>query len=842
MAKHIHCWLLIALFGFLPGCKQSSSSAPSTIDRERSFNSGWLFAKNTGGTATDAYPGAEAVAYDDSAWRSVDVPHDWSVEDLSATDTDTQVGPFSATGSSTTGYLLGGVGWYRKHFKVDAADAKRVFTVLFDGVAVESDVYINGTHLGFHPYPYTGFAYDLTPYLNTAGEDNVLAVRAVNVAPNSRWYVGSGVYRDVKLLVTNPIHVDVWGVQVTTPVVSAEAATVALSTTVRNDSTADASVTLRTRLLAADGTVAGTTRTTQQVSAGASGIVAQELAVTHPALWSPDSPSLYTAEVSLYTGDTLKDVYTLPVGIRSIGWDAVNGLTINGQSTKLYGGCVHHSSGLLGAAAFDRSEERKIEILKANGYNAVRTAHNPPSAAFLDAADRLGVLVLDEFVDMWEQSKNSNDYTQYFDAYWEQDLSSMLLRDRNHPSVFAWSVGNEIGEGMKAAGWAIYKQLTSKIHDFDLTRPVTEAINPLFAAWSGGNPDASFLLMDVAGYNYAYYNWGTAHASYPDRVMMLTESWPLYRYEDWQLINANPWGVGEFVWSGVDYLGEAGVGWAVTTDGTAAVPSFGQSWPWFINNQGDIDIIGNKKPQAYYRDVLWNHSDLEVLVHRYVPTGSWEVVSLWGWPDERPMWTWPGSEGRNLQVTAYTQYPTVQLYLDDQLIGTASVSYTTKANPPGGVQLTGDAAQISGDAARFTVPYAPGTLKAVALDASGNQVATRVLSTVGADSALALTPDRAAIRADRSDLAFLTVDVMDADGATEPNAAVTVTVAVDGPGELIAAGNAAPNVPASFQRPTFRTWHGKALVVVRPTGEPGTITVTATSAGLQAATATITAQ
>jgi len=799
--------------------------AASAPPRERSFNAGWRFARDVVGDPADPHAGAEAPGLDDSAWRVVDVPHDFGVEDLVSEEPGT-VGPFTRTlGRAAQAYTYGGTGWYRKHFVLDPADAGKRVAVLFDGVLVESDVWVNGHHLGHQPYGYTPFAHDLTPHLRPAGQENVLAVRARNPGVNSRWYTGSGLYRDVRLVVTDPVHVDLWGVHVTTPEVTAARARVRVTVTVANDAAEAREVEVTARLSAPGGALeASATAQAGAIAAGSTANVEQLLEVSEPLRWSPEAPHLHDLVVELRAGGVLLDTYPLKVGLRSLAWDAAQGLRVNGVSTELRGAAIHHDNGHLGGAAFARAEERKVELLKASGFNAIRTAHNPPSRNLLDACDRLGMFVVDEFTDVWNTAKSPDDYAQHFAASWTSDLAAMLRRDRNHPSVVLWSIGNEIPERFTEAGLATAAALVSAVRDLDLERPVTETFQGATMTGAGATPTvvAAYALLDLPSYNYNQSGWEPDHAAFPDVVMLGGESLALDVHDVWSRVDEFPWVVGDFVWSAMDYLGEPAVGYTAL----ASAP-FNRidPWPWFNAWCGDLDLTGEKKPQSAYRDVVWGESPLALAVHAPVPAGDAEVMFPWAWPDERPSWTWPGAEGTPLTVSVYTRAEAVRLELDGVSLGERTVSFE---RGPAGLSAAKPVAAL---VARFEVPYAAGTLRAVAL-ADGVAVATRTLSTAGAAARIVLRPERPRVTADRDDLAHVQVLAVDADGNLDPNAAVTIDLAVSGPGELLAAGSANPNQPASFQRPRLVTFRGKGLAIVRPTGAPGTITLTATGVGL----------
>ena len=468
------------------------------------------------------------------------------------------------------------------------------------------------------------------------------------------------------------------------------------------------------------------------------------------------------------------DRMTTRFGIRKVEIDAVHGLRINGVPVKLRGGCVHHDNGLLGAAAFDRAEERKIELLKARGFNALRTSHNPPSPAFLDACDRLGIMVLEEAFDAWREGKNVDDYNLYFDGWWRHDLEAMVARDGNHPSVIMWSIGNEIPEKLKPQGIETARLLADEMRRLDPTRPITEAINGATGGnvvRADGTPDQSLTqFLDIAGYNYKLHEYESDHAKFPQRVMLGTESFPAETDAIWRLTERSPYLIGDFVWTAMDYLGEAGVG--KSGDGTKPL-EFASKYPWFNANCGDIDLIGQQKPQSRYRDVVWGLSPIEVGVQRPLAPSQVERLSLWGWRDELPGWTWTGAEGKPVNVFVYTRGDKVRLTLNGRTVGERTMTEADKAT------------------VHFEVPYAAGKLVATAFR-DGRAIGSRVLETAGPEAAVRLRLDRPRITADRQDLAFVTAEVVDVAGQFVPDAVNVLEVSMAGPVELAAFGNANP--------------------------------------------------
>ena len=793
------------LFGFFLSVLMLGCSAPKfdPAGRSQPFDSGWKFYL---GDIT----GSETLTFDDSQWRQLDLPHDWSIEDR--TPKDSVIGPFSSEsqGGRATGHVVGGIGWYRKSFTVDQNSKDKKISLRFDGVYMQSDVWVNGKHVGFHPYGYTPFCYDITPFLNPEGEKNLVAVKVNNPGKNSRWYSGSGIYRHVELIETNKVHISQWGNFVTTPEVSKEKASVKMESTVENNSEKNQQVNVLTTLFNPKGETVTTDEKLEMIASGGKIVVTQNLSVAAPSLWSPDSPSLYSAIVTVKFRDDTFDQTTTTFGIRSISFDAKKGFLLNGENVELKGGCMHHDNGILGSATIDRAEERRVELMKKFGFNAIRTSHNPPSRQFLEACDRLGVLVIDESFDMWEKPKNSEDYHLFFKEWYAKDLESMILRDRNHPSVIMWSVGNEIPERADSSGIEIRSRLVKTVKALDITRPVTEAIcffwDQKGRDWKDTAP--AFAGLDIGGYNYQWKMYESDHVLYPERIMAGTESFPKEAFENWQLVKEKPYVIGDFVWTAFDYLGESAIGHTTLRNKASKPDEFSLPWPWFNAYCGDIDICGFKKDQSYYRDVIWGVSNLEMAVHAPVPEGNTETVSMWGWPDERQSWNWKGAEGKKLSVAVYSNYPSVRLELNGKVIGTKAVSRETKL------------------IAAFELPYETGELKAIGMK-DGKEMGSKILKTTGATSKIRLTPDRSTINANRNDLSYVLVELVDDTGNLVPDGDLPLTFTISGAGEAAAIGSANPSDMRSFKSPVCTTFRGRCLVILRPTGKAGEITLTA---------------
>jgi len=799
--------------------------------------------------------GAESSSFADASWRAVDLPHDWSIESKPEKDNPSGAGE---------GFFPGGIGWYRKTFQAPADWKGKRVAIEFDGVYRDATVYLNGHKLGTHPYGYTAFDFDLTTALDYAGP-NVLAVRVDNSAqPNSRWYSGSGIYRHVRVVVTDPTHVAHWGVFITTPEATSSAAKVSLRTRVANEGSQLSNVTVETRLLDKSGKNVGGAKSNLSIAPGKDEEAAQEITVKTPALWSPESPTLYSAVSTVSKNGKIVDQVTTPFGVRSLAWSAEKGLLLNGKPVKLTGGSVHHDNGPLGAAAFDRAEERRVELMKAAGMNAVRTAHNPPSSAFLDACDRLGLLVLDEPFDMWRAHKTKFDYGSDFDDWWKRDVSSMVLRDRNHPSIVIWGIGNEIPELEVEQGKVIAKQLVDQVRALDNTRPLTLAFP---GSTTKPNAAAVFSQLDITGYNYNILpTYQKDHEALPSRIMLTTESYPAKAFPLWQVSQDNPYILGDLTWTSMDYLGESGIGaWQYGTpemakmaegmagamagtemvdqlflgmangkdmmdainggnsdpNAKAMMALFFHPYPWHAAACGDLDLTGFRKPQSYYRDIIWNGGDRVYATVRLPEHEGKKIIAImWATYPTLPTWNWPGQEGKQLEVEVYSGAEKVRLYLNDKLIGE---------------KPTGREQEFK---AVFAVPYAAGTLKAVGM--RGNKVvAESVLTTSTGAAKLRLTADRTVVQANGEDLSFVTVEAVDANGRPDLHAAQDVQFEISGPGVIAAVGNGDGQDPDSYYSNRRKLYEGRALVVIRTSKAAGPIKLAASTPGLSNASVTI---
>jgi beta-galactosidase len=768
------------------------------------FDFGWKFHRGD-------MEGAETTEYDDASWRLIDLPHDYSIEDIPGTGS-----PFDPSHQDgiDAGYLRNGTAWYRKSFMVHDKLKSKEIDILFDGVYMNADVWLNGEHLGNHPYGYTAFGYDISELLRY-GEENVVAVEVKNEGENSRWYSGSGIYRHVWVTIAGPVQVARWGTEITSPVVSEEAAKVVVSNTIENESGEAEELNIITTIMDPEGKeVAGST-VNQTLVAGNNLEVVQEFNITDPGLWSPESPTLYTAITEIESpGSGLTDRVENTFGIRSIEY-TTDGFFLNGENVLMKGGCMHHDNGPLGSAAYDRAEERRVELMKASGFNAIRCAHNPPSQAFLDACDRLGMLVIDESFDMWNRQKNPEDYHLYFKEWWKKDVESMVLRDRNHPSVIMWSIGNEIPERGDPLGVETSEMMGDYIKKLDNTRPVTSAVNGL-----NQDKDPYFATLDLAGYNYAVGgdHWQESiyeqdHSRVSDRIIYCSESYPLTAYGSWMAVLDLPYVFGDFVWTGFDYLGEASIGWL-------GYPHRDSFYPWNHAFCGDMDICGQKRPQSYYRDVLWQHEEgypVSIFVKPPVPTFEMspdkEEWSKWNWHDLVADWNWKGHENEKLEVIVYCMYPEVELFLNGQSQGKMKTNRESQW------------------IAKYQIPWQPGELKAIG-HAPTEEKGSCVLKSAGKVESIKLTADRDLIQANGQDLCYVMVDLLDEKGIRHPKAEDLLNFSIEGPGSIAAVASSNPRSVESFQQSRRKAYQGRCMVIIKSGREAGTVTLKAGSVGL----------
>jgi beta-galactosidase len=820
------------IFAFVPVplvAQQPTKSAQETdiaavAPRQRLLaDFGWKF--------TTADPtNAASAAFDDSGWRTVNLPHDWSIE-----------GPFSevaATGGPG-GYLPTGIGWYRRHFTAPESWRGQKVTIEFEGVYQNSDVWINGQHLGKWPYGYTSFYYDLTPHLKFGQEPNVIAVRVDNSAqPNSRWYSGSGIYRPVWLTATGPLHVAHWGTYVTTPNVTTNTATVRIRTRIQNESSHAETVILVSQVVDTNDQVVATAESAMNIPA-IRGVGFYQLAeVANPRLWSPDAPNLYRVHTIVRRDRRPADEYDTPFGIRDIQYDVNRGFLLNGEPVKMLGMCLHHDGGSVGAAVPAGVLERRLRLLKEMGCNAVRCSHNPMSPEFYDLCDRLGLLVMDEAFDEWTRRKPQiqHGYSDWFADWYERDLINLIHRDRNHPCVVMWSAGNEIGEQLAPNGHEVLQKLVDAFHREDPTRPVTAACDNVFTD-TRELPAAFANLLDIVGYNYVD-RWVTRRETffaddrvkYPNRKMVGTEdsglggvrgrydiaptgtnvsARPRYassmiRAEQlWKFNRMHDYVIGYFTWTGIDYLGES-------------------RWPNKNSSSGVLDTCGFPKDGYYFYQSQWS---AKPVLHLF------------------PHWNWPGREGQVVPVIAYSNCDVVELFLNGKSFGAKALEFPRQGAAGGWNRYARP--QVFPTTAdlhlAWDVPYEPGTLKAVGYK-DGREVCTTEISTTGEPAKIGLSVDKNTVMADGRDVAHVRVQVLDADGRVVPTADNEVAFEIQGAGRIIGVDNGNPASHEDYKANHRKVFNGLCLAVVQAAREPGKIRLVARAERLEEASIEIESQ
>jgi beta-galactosidase len=842
MSRSIIMLLLMAAVSLLsPGNKAFAADAP----RQRlSMDFSWKFLN--GDPA-----GADQTGFDDSTWQAVDLPHDWSI-----------FGAFDENAPAAGGgaYLPGGIGWYRKTFQLPDSFKGKQIAIEFDGVYENSDVWINGHWLGKRPFGYISFHYDLTPFLNFNLQPNLLAVRVDNsVQPNSRWYSGSGIHRHTWLRVTDPLSIAPWGIYAITPQVNQTSATVQLATEVVNNRKAPARFRLISTLIDRDGREIGTDRSEGELDAGETGKITQQILLKNPNLWSDQSPYLYTLRSALRIGEETIDQCDTPIGIRSIEFDADKGFLLNGKPVKLNGVCLHCDGGSVGAAVPEGVWLRRLKLLRQMGCNAIRTSHNPPAPEFLDLCDQLGFLVMDEAFDEWTAGKTLGGYHRFFNDWSQRDLVDFIHRDRNHPSVVLWSAGNEIQEQILPGGADVLRPLVETFHREDPTRLVTAACDKIFAQPLSAPPEFAALL-DVVGYNYVdrwldrtdkFYSvdrqlfpqrrfvgtesvsMGGTRGDYsglflnpaaaepialppPDATQPAAES-PLAmrrRFRPppasnrridveqlWKFVRTNDYVSGDFMWTGIDYLGEA-------------------FWPARSASFGVLDTCGFPKDGYYFYQSQWTSDPVLHLL---------------------PHWNWRGREGQIIPVMCYTNCDTVELVVNGKSFGTKGYEFPRQGMfedyghyPPRArvVRTTSDL-HLSWD-----VPYEPGTVQAIGMRA-GKVVAREQIMTTGDPAAIQISVENSSPSADGRDVSHLTIQVVDSGDRVVPTAGNEITLDLDGPARIIGIDNGDPTDHDSFKSNHCNAFNGLCLAILQTNRQPGLIHVTAHSPGLRPASITL---
>ena len=786
------------------GAAPETITVASTSRTMADFDHAWRFSQGD-------FPGAPMPAGDDSAWRRLDLPHDWSSE-----------GPFGPEYASGTGYAPGGMGWYRKHFRLDPLATNKLVAIEFDGIYNHAEVWINGHFVGGRPYGYSSFECDLTPHLKFGGGENVVAVRVDHARfADSRWYTGSGIYRHVRLRVTDKLRIAQWGTSVTTPKVSSSSATVHIETTIENSTATSVKYFLQLEIIAPDGTVAATLNTSGKAAREAKQSITQQVAVLNPRLWTLDAPQLYTLHTLVNIGSNVVDETATPFGIRTFAFDPDRGFSLNGTPMKLKGVCIHHEAGCLGAVVPEKVWERRLRILKELGVNAIRTSHNPPAPELLDLCDQLGLLVKDEAFDEFTPAKNKwvtgrNNgpparfgYAEDFAEWSVRDISDMVRRDRNHPSIILWSIGNEIDYANDPFSHPVLgeeyhpenppaenlpklaRPLIDAVKKLDATRPVTAALANVAMSDAVGLGE----LLDVVGYNYQEPRYPADHAKFPKRIIFGSET--SHQFSAWKAVCDNEYIAGQFLWTGIDYLGEA------------------NRWPNRGSGAGLLDLCGFKKPLAWFRQSLWSD---QPMVYLCAASGDGGDGGPRGRSRGEESWNWPSN--KNVNVRCFTTCPEVVLTLNGKSLGTKKLSDAVD-----GV-LT------------WSVPFEPGELKAVGRK-SGTDECEFVLKTAGVVRRIELLPDTTELRADGRDVSQIEFRIVDMEGVRISDATAEVTLALEGPAKLLGIENGDLNSAATVKGPARDAHRGRGLAIFQSKNTAGKITITATSPGLDSASVTL---
>ncbi len=775
---------------------------------EINFNFDWKFFKGD-------QPVASTRDFDDSGWRILDLPHDWSIE-----------GPFSSQWASGTGYLPGGIGWYRKSFDVPRNWKKGKVYILFEGIYNNSEVWINGNYLGKRPNGYISFYYDLTPFL-IFGKKNIIAVRVDHSKfADSRWYTGSGIYRNVWLIFTPEVHITIWGVHYRTPEISKDKATIDIEVDVANHKKKSTIVDV-VNTLYYSGKEVGKSSSKVTIAGYGKNTVDQKIIVEEPKLWGVDNPQLYRL-VTVVEGKGFRDETSMNAGIRYFRFDPVKGFSLNGESMKLKGVCLHHDAGALGSAVPRSEIERRLGLLKEMGCNAIRTSHNPYSPDFLDLCDSLGFLVIDEAFDEWEQPKKKwiegwnrgtpgkDGYAEYFKDWAHRDLADFVIRDRNHPCIIMWSIGNEIDypndpythpvldTEANPQTWAKYdeklphadrlgeisSELVAIVKKYDTTRPVTAGLASALMSNETGYAD----VLDVVGYNYQEFRYERDHLTYPERPLYGSENG--MSLEAWNAVEKNDYVAGQFLWTGIEYMGEAG------------------QYPSRHSTSGLIDLAGNKKPEFYFRQSLWNSRPM-IFIGTTSNLTSREPSNLWAHKRVDPVWNY--EEGSVVSVNVFTNCEETELLLSGKSLGVKRMS------------------DFQNRTISWDIPFEPGELKAIGRN-NGIEVTSCSLKTYGKPAAIKAMCDAMVLKADRTDISRIYVTIIDKDGNVVYNADNEILCEITGPVKLLGMEDANPRNTEDYKDNKQKAYRGKLLIYLQSEDTVGTANVTISSEGLNSLT------
>lgn len=828
------------------------------------WNDSWVVADPS------ANPLMAMVSGDKQVGQPVYLPHDAMIHEKRTKDT---------ANAHQTGFYPGNVYTYTKHFQAKAEWREKTVLFEFEGVYMNARVYINGDYAGGHPYGYTNFYVCADDYLKYGTENEIKVIANNSDELNSRWYSGSGIYRNVNILIGNAVHIKEDSIKVSTPEISDTEAVVMVDTVIKNQGMGCKKAALLTQILDREGKVIAEDRIPVTLFGSKLVSCRQRILIDTPNLWDTEHPHLYTYMVKVMEAghDTVLDEESGHFGVRRISLDAKHGFRLNGRTVNLRGACIHHDNGIIGACTLERAEERRCQQLKEAGFNCIRSSHHPMSKAMLDACDREGMLVLDELSDMWTRSKNHNDYAQVFSEYWEKDVEQMVGKDFNHPSVIMYVTGNEIQEAGTAKGAELNRAITDRIRSMDDTRYITCALNGLLAAidrmgeimsvvtgktseelfaaaqepkivgedssnaGSDGLNSAMGMLMgpmadamaaspimteilseitgsmDVAGYNYLTGRHELDHSLNANRIVLGTETFPADIVRLWKIVKENAHVIGDMTWTGYDYLGEAGIG-IFYYDGRRG---FSANWPSSVAYIGDIDLIGYRRPISYYREIVFGlRQDPYISVDRLNHYGEIPNKTPWMWKDDIANWTWEGYEGKPAVVNVYAAADEVELFLNGNSLG----------RKPAGEDYEYMAV--------YEISYAPGELMAVSYQ-GGKQIGTCKLVSASKEVELDVLSDRGEIKADGADLSYILVSFIDKKGNRNLQLKKEITVTVEGAGTLQGFGSADPETENSYDNPVWDTYDGYVLAAVRAGTEPGEIKVTFSTDGCQSRTVAV---
>ena len=809
--------------------------------------------------------------------RPVQLPHDYMIE--------SDVYPEAPSGPAS-GYFNAGVAHYLKDVDIPADWEGERIVLRLDGAMMNATIEVNGDKVCLQHYGYAPFEADITRFVYCGQKNRIVITLNPSMQPNSRWYSGAGLFRGVTLAHMPKLHVAFGGLSGWTDKIeyaadgTPETAYLKVSAEIGNEYAENRIAEVCFDLIRDDtGETVKSSKTAAQIPPMSSATAYMTLTVDAPRLWSTETPALYRLQARVRDAGTYKthiipaeacteDAECVLFGIRTIEADVRRGLRINGQEVKLRGGCLHHDNGVIGIVTTFDAEARKVRLLKEAGFNAIRTTHNPPSAALIEACDRLGMYVFDEAFDAWGMGKQPGDYNQYFETDWKKDLTSFIRRDRCHPSVIIWSTGNEITEraGL-GSGYEWATRLAETIRALDPSRPVSNAVcsfwngldSQLLEAqmrkWAeqqqagglqnadlGGKKDllweeyteAFVNGLDIVGYNYLEGKYDQDHEMFPERVIMGSENYPKEIGVHWPKIEKTPWIIGDFTWTAFDYIGEAGIGKSVILEPDDPrkpediMPwSFGSPYPWRTANDADFDVTGGLRPQGAYRSIVWHNGKTAVFSYDPDAADRPEILTMWGFPGVEACWNWPGKEGKPVDVAVFSKAEEVELFVNGVSAGRQKAGETVISDIP----LT----------FRFRTVYTPGTVEAVGY-CGGKEVSRGCLKTTGAPAAIRLMPERSALPADGAALAYVRAEIVDAEGNTVPDAAVKLCAAVSGSAELLGFGSGNPMTDENYTKGQFTAWHGSALAVLRAGCEAGEAKLTVSAEGLGVAEITLPVQ